>query len=204
MDAYLAPDRPVPGLPGPVPTFSIVIPAYQAADSIGRAVESALAQTVPPHQVVVCDDGSTDAIDEALAPWRDSLLVIRKENGGGASALNTAVRAASGTFVAVLDADDVYHPRRIEALGGLAEARPDLDILTTDAYLEVDGRIGGRFSDETPFEAKDQRAGILRACFVGGWPAVRRATLLVAGGFDESLRIAYDWDCWLRQIGRAS
>ena len=46
----------------------------------------------------------------------------------------------------------------------------------------------------------DQRAGILRSCFTGGWPAVRRARVLAAGGWDESLRIAFDWDCWLRLI----
>jgi glycosyltransferase involved in cell wall biosynthesis len=186
--------------PGPVPTFSIVTSAYQSASTVGGAVASALAQTRPALEVIVCDDGSTDDIDGALAPYRGRIRILRKPNGGGASALNHAARAARGEFVAILDADDVYHPRRLQALGELAAARPDLDILTSDAYVEMDGRIVGRFNHATPFVVDDQRTGIFRSCFVGGWPAVRRNRVLAAGGWDESFRIAYDWDCWLRLI----
>jgi glycosyltransferase involved in cell wall biosynthesis len=188
----------------PEPTFAILVPAYQAAETIGAALASAAAQTRPADEIVVCDDGSTDALDDALAPWRDSIVLVRKENGGGASALNAAARAASSDFVAILDADDTYEPRRLEALAELAAERPDLDILATDAYLEVGGEIVGRFSDQTPFAHDDQRLAILRTCFIGGWPAIRRTTLLAAGGFDESIRIPYDWECWIRLLFRGA
>jgi glycosyltransferase involved in cell wall biosynthesis len=179
---------------------SVVIPAYQAAATVGEAVASALEQTSPPHEVVVCDDGSTDDLDGALRPYRGSIVLVRKENGGGASALNRAAAAATGELVAVLDADDVYDRRRLEAIGELSAARPDLDLVTTDAWLERAGVVEGRYSDVNPFEVADQRAAILRACFPGGWPAIRRRRLLDAGGFDESFAIAYDWECWLRLI----
>ena len=181
------------------PTFSILIPAYEAAATVADAVASALSQT-RPAEVIVCDDGSTDDLEGALAPFRDRIHFIRKNNGGGASALNAAAHAATGDFVAILDADDVYDARRIEALAELATARPDLDIVTTDAYLESGGEIVDRFNRATPFAVKDQRVAILRSCFVGGWPAVRRARVLAANGWDESFRIAYDWDRWLRLI----
>src|SRR5207248_4438233 len=115
------------------------------------------------------------------------------------SALNAAAQAATGEFVSWLDADDAYEPERLAATGELGAQRPDLDILMTDSYLEVDGRVVGRFSDETPFAAVDQRMAILDRCFIG-WPAIRRSRLLDVGGFDESLRTGYDWDFWIRLL----
>ena len=85
-----------------------------------------------------------------------------------------AARRRRGEFVVVLDADDVFEPERIEALSELATARPDLDIVTTDAAWESEGRVVGRFNSEAnPFEVEDQRAVILDRCFIVA-PAVRR------------------------------
>jgi glycosyltransferase involved in cell wall biosynthesis len=195
----VAPPPTVPLAPGKVPTFSVIIAVYQSASTIGGAVASALAQTYPALEVIVCDDGSTADVEGALAQYGDRILLLRKENGGGASALNQGARVARGDFLAILDADDVYDPSRIEALGRLAAARPDLDVVTTDAYYELNGKRLGRFHDTTPFPVTDQRAQILRSCFACA-PAVRRTRVLASGGWDESLRIGYDWDCWLRLI----
>jgi hypothetical protein len=196
----LAPPPAQPVEPGTVPTISVVIPCYQSVDTIGEAVGSALAQTSPAHEVIVCDDGSTDDVAAALAQHAGQIMLLRKDNGGGASALNRAVGIATGELVAILDADDVYAPRRLEAIGTAAALRPDLDILATDAWLEREGTIIGRYSEVNPFTVDDQRAAILRTCFPGGWPALRRRRLLDAGGFDESFAIAYDWECWIRLI----
>jgi len=183
--------------PGPPATFSIVIAAYQAAGTIAEAIESALAQTRPALEIIVCDDGSTDELDSALEPYRDAIVLVRKENGGEASAKNAAAAVVRGEFVAVLDADDAYLPERIEALAELSAARPDLDILCTDASLEVDGRVVGRFEEGCPFAVEDQRAAILDRCFCVA-SAYRRTTLLEVGGFDESLRTGSDWECLIR------
>ena len=182
------------------PAFSIVIPAYQAAATIGDALRSAVEQVHAPHEIIVVDDGSTDDLDAALAPFAGSITLIRKENGGSASARNAGARAATGNFLAILDADDAYHPQRLEALAALARDRPDLDLVTTDARFVVDGRVVGSFLADNPFPASGQRAAILESCFVGGWPAVRLARLREAGGFDESLAVGHDWDAWLRLI----
>jgi len=182
------------------PSFSILIPTYQAADTVGESIESALAQVHPAHEVIVVDDGSTDDLDAALRPFEDRIELVRKENGGGASALNAGAAAASGEFVAILDADDAYDPHRIEALAELARVRPDLDLITTDARFLVGGREVGSFLAENPFATRDQRLAIFESCFVGGWPAIRRERLRAIGGFDESLRTGYDWDCWIRLL----
>jgi glycosyltransferase involved in cell wall biosynthesis len=193
------PDGEVDELPT-APTFSIVIPAYQAAGTIEAALDSALGQVHPAHEVIVVDDGSTDDLEGVLEPYLDRIVVVHKPNGGAASARNRGAEVASGEFMAVLDADDRFHPRRLEALAELAVARPDLDLITTDTRMVVDGKVAGRFRDNTPFAVVAQRRAILESCFVGGWPAVRLGQLRAIGGFDEILPIAHDWDCWARLI----
>jgi GT2 family glycosyltransferase len=182
------------------PTFSIVITAYEAAETIGAAVTSALAQTRPAEEVLVVDDGSNDDLDGALAPYMDRIELVRRENGGGAAARNTGAKAAKSEFMAVLDADDAYHPRRLEVIAKLAGERPELDLVTTDARLVAQGESAGTFATYTPFVWENQRTAIFETCFVGGWPAIRLSRLEAIGGYDESFRIAYDWDCWLRVI----
>jgi glycosyltransferase involved in cell wall biosynthesis len=194
-----APPPPLGLRPGAEPTFSVVIPAYQVAQTVGAALDSALGQTRPPLEVIVCDDGSTDDLDAALAPYLDRIVLVRQENQGAAVARNTAFDQSMGDFVAVLDGDDVFLPRRLEALGRLGAQRPDLDILAADAYFERSGRIVGRFYESRDFPTDDQRRAILEWCFLFN-PAVRRSRVLEIGGFDPTLRIGHDWDCWLRLI----
>lgn len=186
---------------GDGPTFSVVTAAYQAAGVIGDAMRSALDQDPPPLEVVVADDGSTDDIEGALAPFGDAVRLLRLPHRGEAAAKNAAVRAAHGDFVVILDADDVFLPGRLAALARLAAARPDLDLLTTDAYLEVDGTFIGRcYTPTHTFAAEDQRVEILRRNFVFGLAAIRRSKLLDVGLFDESIRYTTDWDCWIRLV----
>jgi glycosyltransferase involved in cell wall biosynthesis len=182
------------------PSFAIVITAYEAAATIGAAVDSALAQTRPAEEVIVVDDGSRDDLAAALAPYGDRISLVRRENGGGAAARNTGAALARSEFMAILDADDAYEPRRLEAIAALAAEQPELDLIATDASFVVDGMKKGTFLEHNPFPRGDQRQAIFERCFPTGWPAVRISALRAAGGFDPQMRIAYDWDCWLRMI----
>jgi glycosyltransferase involved in cell wall biosynthesis len=198
---FLAPAAEAPVEPGPPPTFSVVVAAYQAAGFVGEAVKSALEQTHPPLEVVVSDDGSTDDLAAALEPWRERIVLLRNEHRGEAAAKNAGFRAACGDFIVLLDADDVYLPERLKALAALGAARPDLDVLTTDAYLEVEGQVVRRcYSQAWPFPVRDQRREILLRNFVFGHAAVRRERILEVGGFDEAMASAADWDCWIRLL----
>jgi hypothetical protein len=183
----------------PAPTFSIVIAAHNAAGTIAEAVESALAQTLPPIEVIVGDDGSTDGTAAALEPYRERIRYFRQEQRGVASTRNAALKIAQGEFFAVLDADDAFLPGRLEALAALSAARPDLDLLCTDLVYEVDGRPAGRFEATCPFDVADQRTAILERCFCAV-PAMRRSSLVRVGGFDEALRTGSDWECAIRLI----
>jgi Glycosyl transferase family 2 len=187
--------------PGPVPTFSVILAAYQAADTIGESVASALGQTTPPLEVIVCDDASTDDIEGALEPYLDRIVFIRrKRNGGQSAAFNDALRVASGDFVSLLDADDVYLPDRNENLGKAAAARPDLDILTTNCVMEVGGRIVQRGDQNWQFEVYDQRRALLERNYIFPHAVVRRSRLEEIGGYDEAIRFTNDWDAFLRLV----
>jgi glycosyltransferase involved in cell wall biosynthesis len=181
------------------PSFSVIIAAYQAADTIAETIESALEQTVPAQEVMVCDDGSTDDLLRVIEPYRDQIVLLRQPNRGFAAARNTLLWNATGDFAVFLDADDAFLPRRLEALTELASADPGLDVVSTDAYVQHGGRIVGRNSDGNVFPATGQLEAMTRRCYLVS-PAIRTGVLRAIGGFDESLRIAADWDCWLRVL----
>ncbi len=191
--------------PGPAaerPTFSIVIPVYEGAWCIGDALRSVLEQHPAADEVIVVDDGSTDALDEALAPFAGRFTLLRQEHRGVAAARNLGLSHATGEFVAVCDSDDWYLPGLIEAWSTLASGRPDIDILGRTSYLIKDGATIGlsRTPDDPPFDIDDQRLSILRANFVGGCAAFRRRHLIDLGGYDESLLCATDYESFIRMI----
>jgi hypothetical protein len=187
------------------PTFSVVIPVFQAADTVGRAIESALDQTVPPLEVIVCDDGSTDDIVDAIAPYGKDVIFLRQENMGPAVARNRAVEAARGQIIAFLDADDAFLPRRLAALRSVALARPDVEIITTDAYIEVDGEFVGRiYGERQAFPIEGQRTAIVISNFIFAQTAVHREWLLRVP-FDRFVPPGVeDWLCWIGLILRGA
>src|SRR4051794_30242570 len=100
------------------PSVSVVIPTYNCADLLPRAIASAFDQTVPPVEVIVVNDGCTDDTDAVMRQLVDetskNLRYVVKENGGEASARNTGVAHATGEFVAFIDQDDVWLPDKLE------------------------------------------------------------------------------------------
>ena len=93
---------------------SVVVPAFNAACYLGEAIESCLGQTVPPSEVLVIDDGSDDDSVKIAAAFGDRVKVVSQQNGGEANARNRGLREAVGDWIAFLDADDKWHPRKLE------------------------------------------------------------------------------------------
>lgn len=188
-----------PVAPGDPPTLSVMITYYRGQQVVADAVRSVLEQTVRPHEIVICDDGSPDDLDAGLGALRDEVKIVRKENGGTGSALNAAAGAASGDYVVQLDVDDTFLPGRIEAISAVLAARPDVDIVSSDAVIEQEGVRVTTMAQINPYPKADQRRAMLTTCtFL--WPAVRRSLVLDAGGWDESFEAIEDWDCWLRLV----
>jgi peptidoglycan/LPS O-acetylase OafA/YrhL len=128
------------------PRFSVVVPAYDAEQVVAFALDSALAQSEPPHEVLVYDDGSRDGTAAVLAGYGDRIRVISAPNGGVAHARNVMCREATGDVIAFLDADDVWHPRYLETQRALLAAHPDA-VAAFTYHHDFTGREAYAFAD---------------------------------------------------------
>jgi glycosyltransferase involved in cell wall biosynthesis len=151
--------------------------------------------------VIVCDDGSTDETARIAAGFAPEVTLVRQENRGDAAARNTALERATGSHVVVLDSDDVLEPRCLEAYAAALTARPDLAIVTCDAFLEADGVVFDRYYRQVArFVVDDQRRGVLHQHFIFGLPAIRRQALVDVGGWDTRYRGNSDTDLFVRLV----
>lgn len=177
------------------PRVSVVIPTYNHAAYVVQAVASAVSQTLPPLEVIVVDDGSTDGTREALAPQRDRIRYVHQANGGLSAARNTGVRAARGDWVALLDADDLWHSQKLEVQLSVLDAHPDAVLI---------GSPSSPAPPAGPLASRCAARPVALREFLTGTPfgpssaVVRRDIVDEVGGFDESLTSVEDRDMWLR------
>lgn len=106
--------------------ISVVIPAYNSAQCIGRAIDSVLAQTFVDYEIIVVDDGSTDNTAEIASQYGNKINYIYQDNGGASAARNTGIKAAQYEWIAFLDSDDEWLPEKLELQMGLLERNQDL------------------------------------------------------------------------------
>lgn len=183
-----------------MPRVTILIPTYNHQAYLAEAVESALNQTYRDREVLVVDDGSTDRTPDILDRYGRAIRVIRKENGGTPSALNTGIRNAEGEWVAWLSSDDAFLPTKIERQMEHAAASPNCSVIYTNWYV-VDGR--GEVVSQSASPSFPTQFQLIQTLFTGcvingSTTLVRRSALERAGLFDETLPQAHDWDMWLR------
>lgn len=124
------------------PLVSVVIPAYNAARWIRETIASVLAQTHRPIELLVIDDGSTDDTVAIATSFGDDVAVVRQANAGAATARNTGIARSRGDYVALLDADDLWHPRKLEVQVGALEADRSVGALQCGTtYVDDGGRV---------------------------------------------------------------
>jgi glycosyltransferase involved in cell wall biosynthesis len=179
----------------------VLIPAYNVVDYVAEAIESVLVQTYPAVETIVVNDGSTDGTAGVIRAYREHIVYIEQENRGLAAARNAALAVASGGFIGLLDADDIWLPERLERCVAKLDDRPEIGFVTTDAWLLEDGtRTGKRFYDLPTNEFAEQvrLARMIRSNVVFPSVVARRELYDRHGKFDESLRRSEDYDLWLR------
>lgn len=183
------------------PTVSVVIPAFNAAWCVGKAIDSVLAQDYLDFELIVVDDGSTDDTRAVLAAYGNRVRVVPQANGGLSSARNAGILAARGSLVAFLDADDWWLPGKLARQVELMQLRPELGFSSTAARVEdLEGRllnIWPRASWNGSFLAHlfGSNADVAGS---GSAVIVRRELFDQVGTFDESLRSLEDIDMWMR------
>ena len=185
-------------------TVSVVIPTYNYARYLPEAIDSALAQTHAPLEVIVVDDGSIDDTPGVLAAYGDRIRVIRQANRGAGAARNTGIAAARGEYVAFLDADDVWLPRKLELQMARFEADPGLGLVHCGAEtVDDEGRHAGfMINGLEGWVAADLLRLDREVMGPGSNIVVPRHVAEGIGGFDERLPPSEDWDFSYRIAAR--
>jgi glycosyltransferase involved in cell wall biosynthesis len=178
-------------------TITVVIPTYNSGRFIADAVESALGQTFSPAQIVVVNDGSTDDTDARLRPYRGRITLINQANQGAAAARNAGLRIATGDFIAFLDADDSWHPLKLELQLGVLRRRSDIQMLGTETFNypcagDPEGPADACI-EEVPLESL-----LVRNYFTASSIVVRREIVERLGEFDTTVPSVEDFDYWQR------
>jgi glycosyltransferase involved in cell wall biosynthesis len=186
-----------------MPRVSCIIPNFNYARYLRTAIDSALAQTHREIEVIVIDDGSTDGSAEVLRGYGDRVRWFGQPNRGVSAARNRGIQEARGEFIGFLDADDAWHPRKIELQLALTNDREvglvhcwvrEVDADGEPIALVRGGMRGWLLEDHAQ----------LRTTILGGGSAalVRRQCFDDLGGFDVALSTSADWDMWRRIMGR--
>jgi glycosyltransferase involved in cell wall biosynthesis len=189
--------------------ITAVIPTYNLADYIRRAVDSVLTQTRQADEIIVVDDGSTDQTSEILETYEDRIRYIRQDNAGASAARNTGIQAASGDWIAFLDGDDQWLAHHLEKQTALLEKHPNLVWSTGNFYRNDETSQW----EETPEYHKQSVRDMLidgdyfnsyfqaypyRAAGWTGTMVIRKEALLEAGLFRPGQKRINDIDMWLR------
>ena len=184
--------------------ISVVIPAYNCSAFIAETLDSVFAQTQPVDEVVLVNDGSPDtpALERALEPYRSRLQYLVQANAGVSAARNTAIRAATGSFLAFLDSDDLWKPAFIEKHMAMFAADPTLDLAYGNGVRFGDSPDAGQLvMDVSPSSGEVTFERLIRLeCNINTACVARREIVLRAGLYDESLRTSEDFDLWLRVV----
>lgn len=175
-----------------------MIPCFNQAHYLAEAIESVLAQTSPPAEIVVVDDGSDDNSYEVAARY-EKVSRMRQENLGVAAARNAGWKATRSTYLVFLDADDRLLPEALEVGAGALERRSQ--VAFASGFSRDIGDDGKPLEGlQQPFVTQDHYLRLLEDCFIWSGSSIvyRRSALAEVGGFDETLTAADDYDLYLR------
>lgn len=196
---------------------SVIIPTFNCADYLSDAVESVLAQTLNAHEIIVVDDGSTDPTQELVQKWGGRVLYFRQPHSGVAAARNRGIEAATGEFIAFLDADDLWEPEKLARQLHFFQSEPGVAACFTN-FVHF-GPHGSRNAFDSPHSSLSRlrKRKVGQAAYVISDPTlfldqlppssipcltstlvVRRQCFEKVGRFDERLKVFEDAQMWSR------
>ncbi len=182
---------------------TVVIPMYNDGTWVAEAIASALTQTVPPKEIVVVDDGSTDGSGELVAArFGGAVKILRQANGGPSRARNAGVWAATEPYVAFLDADDVWVPDKLARQLPVLEAEPGIGTVAAD-WVRQAHELPASAPEVLPRTIIGYRDMLGLNRFQTSTVMTRTALLRAVGGFDPAVDGAEDWDLWVRLAQQA-
>ncbi|MCK5269584.1 MAG: glycosyltransferase family 2 protein [Sedimentisphaerales bacterium] len=187
---------------------SVVIPAYNLAEYIGRAVESVLAQTRPADEIIVVDDGSTDGTGKIVKKYGSAVRYIYQENAGASAARNTGIKAAKNEWIAFLDGDDEWLKENLARQMGLLERNEEL-VWTTGNFImcycreerrqvKLASERGAQLLEGKEYFPEYFQAFVKGAAGWTGTMVIKKSVLEEAGMFREGQLRSNDQDMWWR------
>ncbi len=185
------------------PTVSVIIPTYNRADLIGRAIQSVLNQTYQDFEIIIIDDASTDNTEEVVNSFGDERLryIRHKENSGESAApRNTGIKAAKGEYIALLDSDDEWLPEKLEKqINKFHSVAPDVGVVYC-GYASVLDKTGETLAEHMPNERGDVfESAVDGSIRLGGdTPLIRKECFQKVGMFDLEVLGSDDWDLHIR------
>ncbi len=186
------------------PTVSIVIPAYQTADLIPETLVSVSKQTLTDYEVLIIDDGSTDFLERAVAPFLTDVRfsLYRFANRGPSGARNQGIARARGRCIAFLDGDDLMEPTYLEEMVAALDRTPGSVVSCCDATLfGVPDREGRRLSEFEPMDVEPNLANVLERRFlVYGGATMYADAVRAVGNLSQEMWAAEDFDLWVRLL----
>jgi len=179
---------------------AVIVPCYNAASCLARALDSALAQTFAHSHVFAIDDGSTDDTQAALLPYAGRITQIPQPHAGQATARNHGIRLSDSPYIAFLDADDEWLPEKLQRQLEILKRDPQIGLLYSDCFTSGTGPDAGSHFARVGVPASGRSfEQFLRSCNVFTPTAiVRRECLEDVGLFNESLAVGEDFNLWLR------
>ncbi|MCR2807402.1 glycosyltransferase family 2 protein [Paenibacillus soyae] len=186
-------------------SVSVVIPSFNRAKTIWKALDSVLNQTYPIAEIIIVDDNSQDDTETVVNSYREKHPNItyykHSVNRGGGAARNTGIELSKGRYIAFLDSDDEWLENKIEKQMKLVSTLKDKNIgMVYTGIYNVYINQGNRVSKYSPNRYKDIMYGLLCENFIGSTSVVlcSKEALLAIGGFDVTLPSCQDWDLYLK------
>jgi glycosyltransferase involved in cell wall biosynthesis len=183
------------------PKVSVIIPAYNAMPYLPEALESVLRQTFSDFEVIIIDDGSTDRTVEWTSKLTDPRVkVILQDNHGSARARNQGIAIANGEYIALLDADDIWEPTKLEKQIRFLDEHPEIGLVDTWTLLidETGNSTGRVIVSKAEGDVWKQLVQFQPVCACDSTPLIRRECFETVGLFDENLLFLEDLDLWIR------